>query len=260
MEMTKDLAVFRTALESVKKDSDNEIFETPEWFQVITPGAPTPFMNSILRSLLTEENADSRIERAIEDYRARQLPFMWVVSPWSRPLSLGKKLLHHGLQLRDVTAGLSASATDLAKIASSDVQVEQLTQENTEDWIKANIAAWEIPPQGHPVVKSRAEKALRSSDSFYFLARFQGEPAAVGNLRLFNGFSFLTSGAVKKQLRGCGIYRALVAHRARFSLERGVDLVITHAVANTSAPILEKLGFKKHCEMKHYFYDQKSSF
>jgi GNAT superfamily N-acetyltransferase len=257
MKMTEDLTVFRTALESVRKDSDNEIFENPEWLQVVTPGAPTPFLNSILRSLLTEENVDSRITKTIEAYRARRLPFMWVVSPWSSPASLGERLRHHGFQLRDVTAGLSASAAELAKISSSEIQVEQLTQNNVDDWTQANIAAWEIPAEGHAVVRSRAEKALKTSDSFYFLGRFQGEPVAVGNLRLFSGFSFLTSGAVKKELRGRGIYRALVGHRARFSLERGVDRIITHAVANTSAPILEKLGFKKHCEMEYYFYGQK---
>jgi hypothetical protein len=115
------------------------------------------------------------------------------------------------------------------------------------------IAAWEVPAPGHALVRRRAEKALCATELFYFLARFRGEPVAVGNLRHFSGFTFFTSGAVQKQFGGCGIYKALVGHRARFSMERGVDRVVSHAVTTTSAPILERLGFRRHCEIDHYF-------
>jgi hypothetical protein len=42
--------------------------ETREWLKVLTPGAPTPFMNSILRTDLTEENVEPHIRKAIQEY------------------------------------------------------------------------------------------------------------------------------------------------------------------------------------------------
>ncbi len=55
---------------------------------------------------------------------------------------------------------------------------------------------------------------------------------------------FLVSASVLKECRGKGIYRALLAHRLGEALKRGFKLAVTHARENTSAPILEKMGFK----------------
>jgi GNAT superfamily N-acetyltransferase len=44
------------------------------------------------------------------------------------------------------------------------------------------------------------------------------------------------------QWRGCGIYRALVAHRAALAASRGFRYLTVDA-SPESAPILERLGF-----------------
>lgn len=62
-------------------------------------------------------------------------------------------------------------------------------------------------------------------------------------LFLRDGFGYLVGGLVAPEVRGRGIYRALVAARLAFLRERGMPLAITHARDATSAPMLEHLGF-----------------
>jgi GNAT superfamily N-acetyltransferase len=53
----------------------------------------------------------------------------------------------------------------------------------------------------------------------------------------------LFGGATLESARGRGVYRALVASRAREAAERGTPVLVTHA-GRLSRPILERLGFE----------------
>jgi GNAT superfamily N-acetyltransferase len=55
-------------------------------------------------------------------------------------------------------------------------------------------------------------------------------------------FASLWGGGTVRAFRGRGIYRALVAHRARLAAERGFRYLQVDASAE-SRPILERLGF-----------------
>ncbi|MDF3147385.1 GNAT family N-acetyltransferase, partial [Streptomyces sp. T21Q-yed] len=53
--------------------------------------------------------------------------------------------------------------------------------------------------------------------------------------------------------RGRGIYRALVAHRARAAVDRGYRYLQVDAMS-TSRPILERLGFEPLTTTTPYVY------
>jgi GNAT superfamily N-acetyltransferase len=55
-------------------------------------------------------------------------------------------------------------------------------------------------------------------------------------------FGGLWGGSTLQRWRGRGIYRALVAHRARIAVERGIRYLQVDA-SEDSRPILERLGF-----------------
>ena len=55
-------------------------------------------------------------------------------------------------------------------------------------------------------------------------------------------FATLWGGATRPDWRGRGIYRALVAHRARFAVQAGTRYLQVDA-SDDSAPILQRLGF-----------------
>jgi GNAT superfamily N-acetyltransferase len=56
-------------------------------------------------------------------------------------------------------------------------------------------------------------------------------------------FAGLWGGGTEPEWRGRGVYRALVAERARLAAERGFRFLQVDATAD-SRPILERLGFR----------------
>ena len=77
-----------------------------------------------------------------------------------------------------------------------------------------------------------------------FLAEAAGRAVSAGWVRFPSGTEFATfwGGATLAEWRGRGIYRALVAHRARLAAERGRRYLEVDA-SDESRPILERLGF-----------------
>lgn len=71
-----------------------------------------------------------------------------------------------------------------------------------------------------------------------------GEPVSSARMELYPGTDFagLWGGGTVAEWRGKGIYRALVAYRARIATERGYRYLQVDASA-MSAPILDRLGF-----------------
>ncbi len=70
------------------------------------------------------------------------------------------------------------------------------------------------------------------------------EPVCAGRVEFHQGtdFASLWGGGTLPQWRGRGIFRALVAHRARLAAERSFRYLLVDASAQ-SRPILERLGF-----------------
>ena len=81
-------------------------------------------------------------------------------------------------------------------------------------------------------------------DAVVLVAEAHGEVVSAGRIEFMAGTDFagLWGGATLEAWRGRGIYRALVAARARLALARGVRLLQVDA-SDDSRPILVRLGF-----------------
>ncbi|MFI8435571.1 GNAT family N-acetyltransferase [Streptomyces sp. NPDC079020] len=85
----------------------------------------------------------------------------------------------------------------------------------------------------------------RDPDSFVGVLAMAGdEPVSSARMELYpgTGFAGLWGGGTAVPWRGRGIYRALVAFRARIAAERGYRYLQVDA-SDRSAPILRRLGF-----------------
>ncbi|XIE77374.1 hypothetical protein AB6O49_01865 [Streptomyces sp. SBR177] len=88
------------------------------------------------------------------------------------------------------------------------------------------------------------------------LALAHGEPVSAARLELPPGSDFagLYGGGTVVPWRGKGLYRALVAHRARVAAAHGRRWVQVDA-ADTSRPILARLGFAELTRTTPYAYE-----
>ena len=77
----------------------------------------------------------------------------------------------------------------------------------------------------------------------YFLGYWKDRPAGAGGYGLAGEVARFWGAAVVAEFRGRGVYRALVRERMADAGNRGGTLALVHANAQTSSPILQRLGF-----------------
>ncbi|HYN96449.1 MAG TPA: GNAT family N-acetyltransferase [Pilimelia sp.] len=136
------------------------------------------------------------------------------------PLAAAVPVLPDGVRLREVSA-----RADLDRIEAMEATVWGAAQGWRADVLDRELAA---DPQALTVLAAEAGGDVVSAG----WVRYEGDTA----------FASLWGGATLPAWRGRGIYRALVAARARLAGARGRTLLQVDASEN-SRPILERLGF-----------------
>lgn len=87
-----------------------------------------------------------------------------------------------------------------------------------------------------------------------FVAYVDGRCVGSANINRFSdlAFGFLWAGGVVEDARGRGVYRALLAARLRWAAEQGLSHVGLYARLDTSAPVVERVGFTAHGPMAYW--------
>jgi GNAT superfamily N-acetyltransferase len=132
---------------------------------------------------------------------------------------------HHGSEPADVTLRHVSEQADLERIAEMESAVWDDDESTRADDLEQELAA---DPEGITIVVAEAGENVVCAGWVRFPAGTE--------------FATLWGGGTLPAWRGRGIYRALVAHRARLAAERGRRYLEVDA-SDDSRPILERLGF-----------------
>ena len=183
----------------------------------------------------------------------------WFLGPSTRPAGLAEELL--ALGLRNPTDGsgkLYALALDHEPGDSpTGIETHQIT--TRVDHVAAAEARWEAfqrPEEERAYERgflgTYYEEYLRTKDrsTIAFVATLDGRVAGSANALLSDRGLFLIGGSTAPWARGRGVYRALVEARWRYAVERGTPALAVHAIHDTSAPILRRIGFREVCAMR----------
>ena len=108
------------------------------------------------------------------------------------------------------------------------ITIENVTAENLEDYVRTLADGFEWPNEWREATMAGARRGL-ATDGQRFLARYDGEPAAVATLRTREGVASLGGGATIPAFRGKGCHRALVRHRLDVAYMLGCTMVIGSA-------------------------------
>jgi GNAT superfamily N-acetyltransferase len=223
---------------------DMQVIVRPGWRQLITPSVKRGGFNEVSLAQLGDTEADAVIAATIAEYRALGCRFVWKVGPDSTPADLPERLARAGL-VPSIGRGMARSTeTDVAH-----AEVEQVDASTVDAFTDAMVAGWGMDPGG---VGEANRRAIASPLRQLWLARCGGEPAATAGSAMFPRSVYLFGGVVLERFRGRGMYRALVAARLAFARSRGVLLATSHAREETSAPILERLGFETLCRFHSF--------
>jgi len=217
----------------------------PGWRQCITPSFFRGGFNSVDLAVTTEAEADAIIDATIAEYDALGIRFRWNVGPDSRPLDLAARLERRGLQSRRALL-LAAAVADLDLEPSPGVTVEIVDDHNLTAFAGVVAGGWDVaqePLIAYEHAVQRYHATPRATLHRSFLATLDGEPAGAANGICFPRSLYLMGAVVLPQHRGRGVYRSLIAARLALARTRGVRLATCQALADTSAPILTRMGF-----------------
>jgi len=189
---------------------------------------------------------DALIQRTCEYFGSRNEAFEWKTHSYDEPADLPDRLTSAGFvagELETVVIGSAEQLTDEPALpagvsirqVSQTVDFERIARLHTEIW--SEDWGW--------LARDLADRhATYPGLIAVFVAEVEAEMVTVAWLVRDPGTEFATlwGGATRPGWRGRGIYRAMVARRARFAIETGARYLQVDASAD-SAPILQRMGF-----------------
>src|SRR5690349_8729438 len=183
--------------------------------------------NAIIWSDLDEHTADAAIAEQAAFFRERGWELEWKHYAHDRPADLGKRLEKAGFRADEPETLMVAAVSDQAR----DVRLPDgvhITEVSDAAGVDLLVAVSE-QAFGHaiPWLRPRLLGQLANApENTQILVAMAGDvPISSARMDLIPGTSFagLWGGGTLEQWRGKGIYRALVAHRARRAAELGYE-------------------------------------
>lgn len=202
--------------------------------------------------------ADAAIAEQVEHFTALgHDEFEWKLYAHDRPADLGQRLADAGFVAQPPETLLVAPAADLTTAVELPEGVG-LRVVTDAAGVELMAAAHEraFGSDGSRLRHQVLARLAEAPDSFVgVLAMVGDEPVSSARMELYpgTGFAGLWGGGTVEPWRGKGIYRALVAFRARIAAERGFRYLQVDAT-ELSRPILQRLGFRALSTTTPYLY------
>jgi predicted N-acetyltransferase YhbS len=240
---------------------DHALARVEQAAAVVRQVGPGQMWSGVLWSELDEESADAAIARQVGEYGA--LPdvesFEWKLYSHDRPADLGARLAAAGFEAGEPEALMVAEAAPIAAIEAplpAGVELVPVTDAAGAELVGAvHDEAFTVGSGARITARLLAQLEL-SPDGVLALVAMAGErPVCAARMDFNEGTDFvgLWGGGTVAEWRGRGIYRALVAHRARVAVGRGYRYLFVDA-SDQSRPILARLGFKQLATTTPYEY------
>lgn len=248
-------------IDAVDLEADSEVIDRPDWAQVRTVSSHRPNHNIVLRARLAPDEVEAKLAEVVADHRARAANYRWFVGPSSVPDSLGPSLIASGLHRKIDTWGMAmAVPDDDLPLGINGLVIDEIQAKDVGAYASVTARAWQgdadLEASLRHIVRKAFEPPLVSrtvvTSTRSWIAYLDGEAVASSHLRLLPGIGYFQGGAVLPDLRGRGIYRALLHHRLAVLRAAGIPTAVVWADAAGSGMACEKLGFTTVCTGTFY--------
>lgn len=198
---------------------------------------------------------DDLVDRVVAHYRVDTdvASFEWKSRGHDLPADLGERLVAHGLVAEPVEtvmigeASLLAVDVPLEDTPAGPVVVRRIEPgpSAADDVARMLDAQESVFGTGRGPSVESALRELEAGSSELWVAEVAGEVVCGGRLTPVEGTEFagIWGGSTLPAYRGRGIYRALVAARARSAIDRGIQFIHSDCT-DMSRPILERSGLR----------------
>jgi GNAT superfamily N-acetyltransferase len=213
--------------------------------------------NGVLWSDLDAAGADRAIQDQIDRFSALGRDFEWKLYGHDRPLDLGARLVAAGFRAEPEETLLVGEVGRLALDAEPPMGI-RLVQAADEAGVDLVVDVHEkaFGTDGTRLRHQLLARLAADPGTVVAVVALAGsEPVSAARMELVPGtpFAGLWGGGTVEAWRGRGIYRVLVAHRARLAAALGYRYLQVDA-SPMSRPILERLGFHALSTTTPYLY------
>lgn len=196
---------------------------------------------------LDEASADEAIAEQIRYFTGLGREFEWKLYGHDQPEDLGQRLRDAGFTAQPEETLMIAELGDLVLDAEppEGVHLLPVTDRAGVDLV-ADVHEQAFGTDGTRLRHQLLAQLTGDEDTVVAVVALAGDvPVSAARMELLPGarFAGLWGGGTVEAWRGRGIYRALVAHRARVAADRGYRYVQVDA-SSQSRPVLTRLGFQ----------------
>ncbi|XUL93179.1 GNAT family N-acetyltransferase [Streptomyces galilaeus] len=214
--------------------------------------------NGVLWTDLDETDADAAIAEQIAYFTGLGREFEWKLYGHDLPKDLGQRLTAAGFTAEPQESLMIGEIASLALDAELPDGIRLLP---ATDRAGVDLVA-DVHEKAFGTDSSRLRSSLLAQlaadpDTVVAVVALAGDEAvSAARMELVPGtrFAGLWGGGTVESWRGRGIYRALVAHRARIAADRGYGYIQVDA-SDQSRPILERLGLAPLTTTTPYLYE-----
>ncbi len=219
----------------------------PEWADadlVLLRFEPTRPVADVLAEVLAHATLTGRPELAF-----------WV--KLGAPDVLEPMLVQIGGRLEETVDVLAVDLADaMPDVGAGDVDVRWISDVETlraSYTVLAEVFGGAVPPDDRLQLEAWQTAADHEGGHGGGVVAFlDGVPVGTGGVTLADGVVRLWSWSVLEAARGRGVYRAMLAARLRYGVERGASMGLVKGRVETSGPILRRAGFVAHGQERCY--------
>jgi len=208
-----------------------------------------PLANIVGDARLDAGGADAAIDRVMKRFKGERKAFGWVTGPSTTPPDLPRRLQKKGMTPIAHLAGMAVTDLDLGIPTNPSVRVREVTPDET-------IAASEMMGKAYGLptdVTTMFNRLIASVHSRGYFAYLDGDAPVAWSYLVYlpeSPIVLLGGAATLGEVRGKGLYSAMVKQRLEDARADGREAAVIQADRDTSAPICAKLGFRELCSLE----------
>ncbi|WP_433211917.1 GNAT family N-acetyltransferase [Microtetraspora malaysiensis] len=202
--------------------------------------------NGVVWSDLDEAGADAAIAAQVRRFTAAGREFEWKLYAHDRPADLPARLRAAGFAPEPEEAVMVAEVTDVSTAVDlpDGIRLQPVTDAPSAE-LMAEVHRSAFGEDRPEIMAGFLARFAEAPETAAAVVAMAGDvPVSAARMEIYPGTDFagLWSGGTVPEWRGRGLYRALVAFRARLAAERGCRYLQVDA-SDQSRPILLRLGF-----------------
>ena len=218
------------------------------WFAT---GVDDELFNGILRFEATDSESDAKVRSVMEQFRARRVPYHWMVTPAMRPSDLAGRLKALGFRHLFPILGMALVLATMEKTPVPDGFTIRrvLDRPMLEQWVRIMVTSFEATQRAVPGAVDLEERLGLdwTLPGRRYLGLLDGEPVATSLGFFHGGVAGVHYVTTLPEARGRGIGTTMTAAPLEEARAMGYRIGVLQA-SPAGASVYRKMGFRTHAE------------